>query len=126
MHSGTASLGSGQHPGSEIQIMIMDTTPICIDLDTRPCHLDHRRPTAVAETIEAALRQDGTTADWSDGHGPIRAMQMRPERCTALRRPRQDHPQHLSPLLSVGQFSVLQAGVFGPLMASSDHAVFHG
>ena len=44
----------------------MATTTIRIDIGTLPDHLDRSRPTVVAEAIEAALRQDGITADCSD------------------------------------------------------------
>jgi len=46
--------------------MTMATTTIRIDFDTLPDHLDHSRPTVVAEVIEAALRDAGIKADCSD------------------------------------------------------------
>jgi len=61
-----ASLGSGNHPGSEIQTMTMATTTIRIDIATLPDHLDRSRPSVVAEAIEAALREGGIKADCSD------------------------------------------------------------
>jgi len=59
-------LGTGNHPGSEIQIMTMATTTIRIDIATLPNHLDRSRPNVVAEVIEAALREGGIKADCSD------------------------------------------------------------
>ena len=41
-------------------------TTIRIDHDTLPDHFDRSRPDAVAEAIEAELREDGITADASD------------------------------------------------------------
>ena len=46
--------------------MTMATTTIRIDIDTLPDHLDHSRPSVVAEVIEAALREGGINADCSD------------------------------------------------------------
>ena len=42
------------------------TTTIRIDHATLPAHFDRSRPDAVAEVIEAALREDGIKADASD------------------------------------------------------------
>ncbi|MDT8855203.1 hypothetical protein RNZ50_26810 [Paracoccaceae bacterium Fryx2] len=42
------------------------TTTIRIDYVTLPVHFDRSRPNAVAEAIEAALREDGITAEASD------------------------------------------------------------
>jgi len=42
------------------------TTTIRIDHATLPAHFDRSRPNAVAEAIEAALREDGITAEASD------------------------------------------------------------
>ena len=41
-------------------------TTIRIDHAAIPAHFDRSRPNAVAETIEAALREDGITAEASD------------------------------------------------------------
>lgn len=41
-------------------------TTIRIDHDTLPEHLDRSRPDAVAEVIEAALRDEGIKAEASD------------------------------------------------------------
>lgn len=46
--------------------MTMATTTIRLDIDTLPDHLDRSRPNEVAEVIEAALREDGITAEASD------------------------------------------------------------
>jgi len=46
--------------------MTMATTTIRIDIDTLPEHLDRSRPSVVAESIEAALREGGIKADCSD------------------------------------------------------------
>lgn len=46
--------------------MTMATTTIRIDIDTLPDHFDRSRPNAVAEVVEAALREDGIKADCSD------------------------------------------------------------
>jgi hypothetical protein len=46
--------------------MTMATTTIRIDIATLPDHLDRSRPTVVAESIEAALRQEGIAANCSD------------------------------------------------------------
>ncbi len=46
--------------------MTMATTTIRLDIETLPYHLDRSRPTAVAEAIERALRQEGIAADCSD------------------------------------------------------------
>ena len=46
--------------------MTMATTTIRIDIATLPDHLDRSRPAAMAETIEAALREGGIKADCSD------------------------------------------------------------
>ena len=42
------------------------TTIIRIDYTTLPDQFDRSRPNAVAEAIEAALREDGITAEASD------------------------------------------------------------
>ena len=42
------------------------TTTIRIDHATLPAHFDRSRPNAVAEAIEAALREDGIAAEASD------------------------------------------------------------
>ena len=41
-------------------------TTIRIDHAALPAHFDRSRPNAVAEAIEAALREDGITAEASD------------------------------------------------------------
>jgi len=41
-------------------------TTIRIDHAAFPAHFDRSRPNAVAEAIEAALREDGITAEASD------------------------------------------------------------
>ena len=46
--------------------MTMATTTIRIDMTTLPDHLDRSRPSVVAESIEAALREGGIKADCSD------------------------------------------------------------
>ena len=46
--------------------MTMATTTIRIDLDTLPDHFDRSRPSVVAESIEAALKEAGIKADCSD------------------------------------------------------------
>ena len=42
------------------------TTTIRIDHATLPAHFDRSRPNAVAEAIEAALRENGIKAEASD------------------------------------------------------------
>jgi hypothetical protein len=42
------------------------TTTIRIDHATLPAHFDRPRPNAVAEAIEAALRENGIAAEASD------------------------------------------------------------
>lgn len=44
----------------------MSTTTIRIDHDALPDPFDRSRPDAVAEVIEAALREDGIAAEVSD------------------------------------------------------------
>ena len=44
----------------------MSTTTIRIDHDALPDQFDRSRPDAVAEVIEAALREDGIAAEVSD------------------------------------------------------------
>ena len=44
----------------------MNTTTIRIDHDALPDQFDRSRPDAVAEVIEAALREDGIAAEVSD------------------------------------------------------------
>ena len=44
----------------------MSTTTIRIDHDALPDQFDRSRPDAVAEVIEAALREDGVAAEVSD------------------------------------------------------------
>ncbi|SNT02635.1 hypothetical protein [Antarctobacter heliothermus] len=44
----------------------MSTTTIRIDHAALPDHFDRSRPDAVAEVIEAALREDGIAAEVSD------------------------------------------------------------
>ena len=44
----------------------MNTTTIRIDHDALPDQFDRSRPDAVAEVIEAALREDGVAAEVSD------------------------------------------------------------
>jgi hypothetical protein len=44
----------------------MSTTTIRIDHDDLPDQFDRSRPDAVAEVIEAALREDGIAAEVSD------------------------------------------------------------
>ena len=44
----------------------MSTTTIRIDHASLPDHFDSSRPDAVAEAIEAALREDGIAAEASD------------------------------------------------------------
>jgi hypothetical protein len=46
--------------------MTMATTTIRIDIDTLPDHLDRSRPSVVAESIDAALKEAGIRADCSD------------------------------------------------------------
>jgi len=46
--------------------MTMATTTIRIDIATLPEHLDRSRPSVVAESIEAALKEAGIKADCSD------------------------------------------------------------
>jgi len=42
------------------------TTTIRIDHDALPAHFDHSRPNTVAGAIEAALREEGISAQASD------------------------------------------------------------
>ena len=46
--------------------MTMATTTIRVDIATLPDHLDRSRPSAVAEVVEAALREAGIKVDCSD------------------------------------------------------------
>ncbi|SLN77730.1 hypothetical protein [Roseisalinus antarcticus] len=44
----------------------MTTTTIRVDYATLPDHFDRSRPDAIAEAVEAALREDGIAVEASD------------------------------------------------------------